>query len=161
MGARREDIEALYQERYLAFRNGLCAVTGDVEAAREAVQEGFALALRDAPLFRGDGSLAAWIWRICFRAALLGRRGRRAERWEPADDEAAAPFGTEIDAELAAALRALPPRRRLMVFLRHYADCSYAQISELCEVSEGTVAATLAAAHAELREMLEQEGARR
>jgi len=70
----------------------------------------------------------------------------------------------ERDAELAAAIKSLPPRRRLIVFLRYFADFSYAEIAEACKVSEGTVAATLAQAHEALRTALTAEpveGARR
>jgi hypothetical protein len=42
----------------------------------------------------------------------------------------------ERDPDLARAIRALPPRRRLMVFLRYFADLSYAEIAEACDVSE-------------------------
>ena len=58
---------------------------------------------------------------------------------------------------LAEALRSLPPKRRLIVFLRYFADLSYAQIAELCAVSEGTVGATLAQARAALEEQLREE----
>ena len=61
------------------------------------------------------------------------------------------------DPVLAEALRSLPPKRRLIVFLRYFADLSYAQIAELCAVSEGTVGATLAQARAALEEQLREE----
>ncbi|MGH3026211.1 MAG: RNA polymerase sigma factor, partial [Gaiellaceae bacterium] len=64
----------------------------------------------------------------------------------------------ERDPELSEALQALPPRRRLIVFLRYFADLSYAAIAELCEISEGTVAATLSRAHADLSAALADEG---
>ena len=65
----------------------------------------------------------------------------------------------ERDPELAAAVRALPPRRRLIVFLRYFADFSYEEVAAACGVSEGTVAAALAQARAELRNALTPEGA--
>ncbi|MEO9175016.1 MAG: sigma factor-like helix-turn-helix DNA-binding protein [Gaiellales bacterium] len=49
----------------------------------------------------------------------------------------------------------LSPRRRLVVFLHYYADLSYASIAEPADMSEGTVAATLAQARAALRVALE------
>ena len=58
------------------------------------------------------------------------------------------------DPVLDEALRALPPKRRLIVFLRYFADLSYAQIAEVCGVSEGTVGATLAQARSALEEEL-------
>jgi DNA-directed RNA polymerase specialized sigma24 family protein len=42
-----------------------------------------------------------------------------------------------------------------MVFLRFYADLSYAEIAEACGVSEGTVAATLAQARGGLADALD------
>jgi DNA-directed RNA polymerase specialized sigma24 family protein len=42
-----------------------------------------------------------------------------------------------------------------MVFLRYYADLSYAEIAEACGVSEGTVAAALAQARAALADALD------
>jgi RNA polymerase sigma factor (sigma-70 family) len=60
----------------------------------------------------------------------------------------------ERDPALAAAVRSLTPRRRLVVFLRYFAEFSYSEIAEALEISEGTVAATLAQAHAALQREL-------
>ena len=65
----------------------------------------------------------------------------------------------ERDPDLDAALRALSPRRRLVVFLRYFAGLSYAEIAEATEIAEGTVAATLAQARDELVAQLAQEEA--
>jgi RNA polymerase sigma-70 factor, ECF subfamily len=153
MGARPEELEQLYRERFVAFRNGLLPLTGGLEAARDAVQEGFARALRDREQFRGDGPLEGWVWRITFRAALAARSNHHPLSLDEAILDMPLPTG-ERDRRLAEALRALPPRRRLIVFLRYFADLSYAEIAELCEVSEGTVGAALAKAHADLSRSL-------
>jgi RNA polymerase sigma-70 factor (ECF subfamily) len=159
VGARPEEIEELYERRFVAFRNGLLALTGSLESARDAVQEGFAQALRDRDQFRGEGSLEGWVWRIVFRAALRSRRNGHEVTLEEVVAEA--PMArVESDPQLAAALLALAPRRRLVVFLRYFADLSYAQIAEVCEISEGTVAATLSKAHAELSRALGNKGDR-
>ena len=39
------------------------AVTGDRDSALEAVQEGFADALRNSGQWQGRGPLAGWVWR--------------------------------------------------------------------------------------------------
>ena len=57
-------IASLYQQRFRAFVGGAYAVVGEPEAARDAVQEAFARALRDRRRFRGEGTLEAWLWRI-------------------------------------------------------------------------------------------------
>ncbi len=161
MAASAESIEELYRSRYASFRGGLAALTGSYDSARDVLQEAFAQALRDREQYRGDSSLAAWVWRIAFRVALRSRvNGQR----ELTLDElvAAAPIpSAEGDPLLAEALKRLPPQRRLIVFLRYFADLSYAEIASLCEISEGTVAATLSHAHADLLKNLEQEEAPR
>jgi RNA polymerase sigma factor (sigma-70 family) len=68
---------------------------------------------------------------------------------------------SQSDPELAEAIRRLPPRRRLIVFLRYFGDLSYEQIAELIGVNAGTVGAALAQAHDDLRKALELEGAER
>ncbi len=156
MDARAREIEELYRERYVGFRNALATVTGSYESARDAVQEGFARALASRKQFRGEGSLAAWVWRIALRAALEAQGRREVLLDEVLDPRLVAP---DRDSSLAEALAILPPRRRLIVFLRYFGDFSYAEISDACGVSEGTVAATLAQAHESLAEILSPEGA--
>jgi RNA polymerase sigma-70 factor (ECF subfamily) len=160
MAASAESIEELYRSRYVSFRSGLAAVTGSYETARDVVQEAFAQALRDREQFRGEGSLAAWVWRIAFRIALRSRTNGREPTLDELVEEAPL-LAPERDPLLAEALQQLPPRRRLVVFLRYFADLPYEEIASLCEISEGTVAATLAHAHADLQQHLEREEAPR
>ena len=148
------EIESLYHRRYSGFRHGVAGLVGDREAAHDAVQEGFAQALRSGRQFRG-GSLEAWVWRIIVRKALDAVPTTRGNVWDEGVDEAV--LESESDPALAAAIRSLPPRRRLVVFLRYYADLPYSEIARLCGVSAGTVGATLAQAHADLRRALETE----
>ena len=155
MDRRAAAIERVYRERYAGFRNALATVTGSHETARDAVQEAFARALRERHRFRGEAPLEAWIFRIALRSALEARRNGRTVPLDEAFDPA--PAHPERDPELAAALRALPPRRRLIVFLRYYADLSYAEIAAACGISEGTVAAALAQAREALLRSLQPD----
>jgi RNA polymerase sigma-70 factor (ECF subfamily) len=161
MAASEQAIEELYRDRYGSFRAGIAALLGGHEAARDVVQDAFAQALRDREQYRGEGSLAAWVWQIAFRIALRNRsNGQR----ELALDELVAGArlpSPERDPLLVEALKRLPLRRRLIVFLRYFADLSYSEIASLCEISEGTVAATLAQARADLLRDIEREEAPR
>ena len=155
MDARERALERLYRDRYVAFRNALATITGSYERLATRCR-------RPSPVrasFRGDGPLEAWVWRIALRVG-IHQRGR------PADAPLNGPLDPQLpephrDPDLAAALRSLPPRRRLVVFLRYFGDLSYAEIAGVCGVSEGTVAASLAQARAALRETLTREGALR
>lgn len=154
-------IERVYRDRYVGFRNALATTTGSRESARDAVQEAFARAYRDRADFRG-GSLEAWIWRIALRVA-LGQANVKTTGAGNDVNGALDPrlLDPELDPELARALRALPPRRRLIVFLRYFADFDYSQIAAACGISEGTVAASLAQARTQLKQLLEHEGVSR
>jgi RNA polymerase sigma-70 factor (ECF subfamily) len=145
-----EQLERIYRARYVGFRNALAPVAGSREAARDAVQEAFAIALRERPRLRREESLAPWVWRIAYRVALR-ERGRTPEDELPDDLSI---LDEERDPALAAAIRSLAPRRRLVVFLRYFADCSYAEIASALGISKGTVAATLAQAQAALHDEL-------
>jgi RNA polymerase sigma-70 factor (ECF subfamily) len=150
-------IERLYRERYTRFRNGVAPVTGSYETAHDAVQEGFARALRASPQYAGRGSLEGWVWRIVLRTALEQRRPGEEISLDAVDPEFVEP---ERDFALTTAVHALPPRQRLVVFLRYFADLSYQTIAEAMEIDAGTVAATLAQARATLAAVLQEEGVR-
>jgi RNA polymerase sigma-70 factor (ECF subfamily) len=147
----------VYHGRYGGFRRAAAAIAGE-DASHDVVQEGFVRALERRRQFRG-GSLEAWIWKAVLRKAFDERRRRTTV---PLEDELGAELiESDRDPELAKAVRTLAPRRRLAVFLRYFADLSYAEIADVLEVAEGTVAATLSQAHAELRAGLQLEGVER
>ena len=147
-------IEQLYRERYVGFRNALAPVVGSRDAAHDVVQEAFASALRDVKKLRREESLAPWVWRIALRIALCERR--IASHDELPEDLSI--LNEEKDPALAEAVRSLPPKRRLVLFLRYYADFTYGEIAEALEIAEGTVGASLAQAHAALLdELMKQE----
>lgn len=101
------------------------------------------------------------MWRIAFRIALRSRREGPRELTPDGLVAVASIPAAERDPLLAEALRRLSPQRRLLVFLRYFADLSYTEIAALCAISEGTVAATLAHARADLLRHLEREEAPR
>jgi RNA polymerase sigma-70 factor, ECF subfamily len=154
------EIERVYAARYASFCRLASTVTGNVDAAHDAVQEGFARALAHRDEFRGEGSLEGWVWRIVLRVALDDRRNGRP-RSVPENPESATAGWTpalphpELDPQLADALRALPERQRLVVFLRYFADLSHAEIAALTGIRSGTVSATLAHAKTSLARRLD------
>lgn len=149
-----EEIEAVYRRRYSSFLRVATAITGDEETGRDAVQDGFAGAVRSRHGYRRRGTLEAWLWRAVVNAARTRRRATRA--FAPlADDAPASENGTRSD--VRAVLAALPERQRLIVFLRYFADLDYRTIARVAGVRTGTVSATLSAAHDALRTRLKEE----
>src|SRR6478735_6194937 len=132
MPATVEAIEELYRSRYASYRGGVAALTGYD---------------------------AAWVWRIAFRTAVRTRSGAGRELTLDELVQTVPVPRAERDPELAEAVRQLAPRRRLVVYLRYFADLPYAEIASLLDISEGTVAATLSQAHAELLDQLRDKEA--
>jgi RNA polymerase sigma factor (sigma-70 family) len=126
----------------------------DDGAAADAVHDAFVQAVRNRRSFRGDGTLEAWVWRMVVNAARKRCRELLPAEAAAADfvDESRNGFGDPVRAAAAA----LPERQRLALFLRYYADLDYASIAAALGVAEGTVGATLNAAHRALRESLKE-----
>ena len=150
------EIEALYRARSTAFLYSATAFLRDGEAALDVVQEAFAVALRRSGMFRGEASLETWLWQIMLN---LARDRQRALRQQPCTQAPEPVAEEETDPradDLRMSLLQLPERQRLAVFLRYYADLSYAQIAEVLGVRPGTVAASLHAAHIALRHEMKE-----
>jgi RNA polymerase sigma-70 factor (ECF subfamily) len=141
------EIESLYRAKFGQFERVARAITSDRDLALEAVQEGFADALRRCDQWAGSGPLEGWVWRCVVNRA---RKARRRPAPELRADEPSTD-GNHTHAELVARLAVLPERQRLVVFLRYFADLEYREIAEALEIETGTVSATLHAAHANLK----------
>ena len=156
-GPHTDEVEALYRRRYRHFLRVATAIVGDEASGHDAVQDGFAQALREQRSFRGDGPFEGWVWRLVVNAALASRRRRLTRREAPGTLDAAGSDGHPPDQSgVRAWVASLPERQRLAVYLRYYADLDYRSIAEALGVEVGTVSATLSSAHQTLRRSIEE-----
>jgi RNA polymerase sigma factor (sigma-70 family) len=150
------ELESLYRRELSRYVRVARAIVGEEQAALDAVQEAFTRAVEKRRSFRRRGPLEAWVWRIVVNEARK-RAGARSRRTPTPDEELASGNGRpDADAEVRAAVAALPERQRLAVFLRYYADLDYAAIASALGIETGTVAATLNAAHRKLQSTLKE-----
>lgn len=147
------ELESLYRSDFARFVRVARAVTGNRESALEAVQEGFADALRNSEQWQAHGPLAGWVWRCVLNRARKARSRPTVELRAHDSRNGSVETG---DDELRLRLAMLPERQRLVVFLRYYADLEYSEIAAALGIEVGTVSATLHAAHAALRAALEE-----
>lgn len=151
-------LEALYRRSYPSYLRVTRAITGDADAAHEAVQEGFARALSAAGRLRSRDALEPWVWRTVVNAARDRRRADRRRRFREWGEDALAAVPSDepkiADPAVAAAVGGLPERQRLVLFLRYYADLDHRAIATALGIRTGTVGATLHVAHATLRTRL-------
>jgi RNA polymerase sigma factor (sigma-70 family) len=146
------EIEAVYRRRYPSFLRVAAAITRDEDAGRDAVQDGFARAVRGRHGYKGRGTLEAWLWKAVVNAA---RDRRRSGSDVPLAEEPEEARSDE-PGQLRAAIAALHERQRLAIFLRYFADLDQRSIAKVLGVRPGTVAATLHAARESLRATLKE-----
>jgi RNA polymerase sigma-70 factor (ECF subfamily) len=155
-GASPGDIEGLYRQRFPHFVRVAAGICGSAEIGHDVVQNAFISAIRTRRLFRGDGPLEAWVWRIVVNEAR--RAVKRARVVSLEQTETASPNGHgnhEIDPHgVRAWIAALPERQREAIFLRYFADLDYRAIADVLDIEVSTVSATLGAAHRTLRKRL-------
>jgi RNA polymerase sigma factor (sigma-70 family) len=153
-------IETVYRDQLRSFVRLATAITGDEQAAYDAVHDGFVRAVRYRGRLRDRESAPGWICRIVLNEARKRSTAERRHASPPVEtaDEPATNGHREAGA-VAAALAALPERQRLALFLRYYADLDYAGIAEALGISRGTVSATLHAARSNLQTKLKEVNA--
>lgn len=149
-----EEIELIYRHRYPAFLRVAVAITGGEQQGADAVQDAFVGVVRSRRGIRRRAALEAFVWRAVVNAA-RDRRAVRAEAGQPPD--LIAPSAPEPDERVRRAIAELPERQRLVLFLRYFADLDYLAIGRIMGVRPGTVAASVHAARAAVKQRLEEK----
>ena len=156
-GSLTSELETIYRLRYRRFLRVATAILGDEPSGHDAVQDGFAQALREQQSFRGEGALEGWVWRMVVNAALGSRRrGRSLHASSEASETAGTNGHASDDLGIRAWVATLPERQRLAVYLRYYADLDYRSIAQALGIEVGTVSATLSSALRALRHSLRE-----
>lgn len=153
--------------------NHILRLVGNVEDARELLQETYLSAYRNLHAFKGDSAFSTWVYRIGTNHALMRLRKKHPE--EVGLDEVRVPTHEELKArkisdwaldpkeavlrkelreELERAIQGLPPGYRAVVVLRDIDDLSTAETAQQLGISEGAVKTRLHRARIYLREAL-------
>jgi RNA polymerase sigma factor (sigma-70 family) len=131
----------------------LRAIVG-AQAAEDCFQETFLAALRAYPRLRPDSNPRAWLLTIAHNKAIDHlRRSRRLEQ-ELDEEHAASEDQPGPDAEIWAAVAALPRRQRAAVALRYVGDLSHREIAAAIGCSEDASRRSLHDGLATLRRQL-------
>jgi RNA polymerase sigma-70 factor, ECF subfamily len=141
-------------------------MTGKAPDAEDLVQETLAKALAASRQFQPGSNLSAWLRRIMLNTFISDYRKRRAApQFLVADVHGALPQSSSshdssaedqvvrhlLDANLTAALRALPVRQRMVVYLADLEGLGYGQICILTGMPLGSVKSSLHRARSRLR----------
>ncbi len=156
------DLVRRWQPKLLAHAWRL---TGDDEAARDAVQSGWLEIVRGLGRLQDERAFPAWAYRIISRRCARHIKGVQSQR-ETARAAAAEPKPELIQPDLEqrdevkrlhTAIRSLPPPQRAAVALFHFEDLSIPEIAVALDVPAGTIKTRLMHARRRLRGVLEGE----
>jgi RNA polymerase sigma-70 factor (ECF subfamily) len=161
------DVEAFgplverHQERLLRLCERLL---GDAEEARDAAQEAFLKAFRNAGGFRPRGQVYTWLYRIAVNHCFNRLRRRKLVRFlslsgsGPSEEESGTyafdppstgpSAATELEARrrwqaTRLAIDALPAGQRAVLVLAKFEGLSYRDIAQALEITEGAVESRL------------------
>lgn len=123
------------------------------EDANDVVQNAFLKAWSSLDSFHGDSKLLTWLSRIAINEALDFMRRQKTRFMLSTDDddmqgvarqlEADRYFdGDQVEAQLQAAMAALPDVQRTVFQLRYYDEMKYSEISHITGTSEGALKAS-------------------
>ena len=157
----------LVVERHRRSLYQLCyRFVGNHEDASDLVQEVFIRAFRGLRSFRGQSSIATWLYRIGVNACLnrVSAKTTLGKLTEPIDDRQFVDAGVESAsdrmlrderaAQVRAAIAQLPPTQRATLILRTYHEMSHQEIAGLLGTSVGAVKANFFHALANLKKLL-------
>lgn len=137
------------------------ALTRDVEEADDLVQDCLERALRKRHLWRRQGSLRGWLFRMLYHVHLNSRRGERRRPTTRAAPEAVeavpAPANQESHVEcrrVADALDRLPAPQREALLLVSLEGMPYDQAAWVLDIPVGTLRSRLSRARDALRASL-------
>lgn len=137
--------------------------TGSRDDAADVVQDVFVRVAEQGSKLAKVRNPKSWLLTVTHRVAVDVIRFRRRRPSDPLEEHpflVAADDDSErvLDATRASALLAsMPPKQRDVVYLRHFADCTFAEIGAIVGVPTFTAASRYRAGIAKLRHLLEGE----
>lgn len=153
MGMDKESIE----QHIPSLRRYARALTGNSEHADDLVQDVCERAWRRLNLWRGEGSLRAWLFTIMHNLNINQYQYRQRRPTQPVSHEdqfGAQPPGQELSLELARtrdALARLPTNQREVLLLVVLEGMSYEETAQALNIPAGTVMSRLHRARERLR----------
>jgi RNA polymerase sigma-70 factor, ECF subfamily len=153
-----------YQDRLF---NSVAYLVGNVEDARDIVQEAFVQAFLNLGSFQGSSAFYTWLYRIAFNVAATQRRrkrpkisverGRDLAGLEPVDVHPGPIEQVEQEErsrQVRHGLAQLSEEHRVVLVLREIDGCDYETIAGILDLPIGTIRSRLHRARIELRDEL-------
>lgn len=155
-------LEAVLARYWAPLNIYLAGLLDSRDAAEDVAQETFCRLWERRERLQADGSLRGFLYQVGHNLAISEQRRVRARARSIESIRAEAPAlvapveagGDALDASLARAIDALPPRRREILLLRSVHGLSYKEIASALDIAPQTVANQFSAALSSLRRAL-------
>jgi RNA polymerase sigma-70 factor (ECF subfamily) len=166
LGGRVEAFDVIVQRHQRAVYQLCFRFVRRHEDAADLTQEVFLRAYRGLRRFRGDATVATWLYRIGVNACLNHVAARRTPETSLEDapalraagsDPASSLLTEEAGARVRAAVARLPRKQRATLILRVYQDLSHREIAQALGTTVGAVKANFFHALANLKRLLAEE----
>ncbi|MEM6486266.1 MAG: RNA polymerase sigma factor [Pseudomonadota bacterium] len=165
--AQQRDVSAmksLYERFDPKLRRFMRRLTSDRDLIDEAYNDVMVIVWKKAGQYAGTAKVSSWIYTIAYRSCLqlIKRNKRRDTMFEQMDDDELASVkdtsqpGLDGNAELAAAVRALSSKQRIVIELCYFEGYSLQEISQIVNCPLNTVKTRLHHARKRIRELLEE-----
>ncbi|MGI6183115.1 MAG: RNA polymerase sigma factor [Candidatus Fimadaptatus sp.] len=169
--AQKGDTEA-FEELMAAQESRMYAIAlrmmGNREDAQDCAQDAMVRIYRAMGSFKGQSSLATWIYRITMNTCLDELRRRKVRKvtsldtlveagWSPTDKgETPEEHGlrSEKQAVLNEAIQSLPEDMRAAIVLRDIKGYTYDEIADILDANVGTIKSRISRGRERLREIL-------
>lgn len=134
--------------------------------AMDLLQDIFIALFRNLQSFRGDGSFRGWLFKIAhYRCLEFYRRKRPMQSLDDVpeqedEDSATCPeqqlFSKQASGSLVAAMKLLPVKQKLVVELKFFQQCTFAEIAHQLGISTNTAKSQLYSALDKLKLQLSE-----
>ncbi|MGB9797626.1 MAG: RNA polymerase sigma factor [bacterium] len=153
-----EAMEAIYLNFKDMIYNVCYRMSGKREDAEDWTQETFLRAFTALKGFRGESSLATWLYRIAVNVCLSNLRKKKTLSLDEVEYKIGDEQGEDDDLveQVQLALQQLPPNYRTVLILRHFEELSYEEIAKVMKTSVGSVKITLHRARKKFKEKMEE-----
>jgi RNA polymerase sigma factor (sigma-70 family) len=141
MDAESGDFARFYAESRDDCLRTVLASIGDLDRAKDLVDEAFARAWASWRKVRRHPAPRAWIVRTALNVGISTWRRRHEVQFSETVCPADATSGSVVDRDIMAALRRLPERQRQVIALRLFLDLDTAGTAEVLGIAPGTVTA--------------------
>jgi RNA polymerase sigma-70 factor (ECF subfamily) len=146
------DFSAWYEDEHPRVLGVLCALSGELDVAREATDEAFVRAFAKWERVRKMDSPGGWTYRVALNE--LRRSLRKHARERAVRTKEHTQLVPMTDPDLWDLVRRLPERQRFAVVLRYVADLPEQAIADVMGVTRSTAASTLTQARDRLGEWM-------